>query len=69
MRKKETYIVLDVETTGLDVYKERMIEFAAVKLVGNKITDTFETLINPEQPIRYSSYLIHNISQEMVVTF
>ena len=66
MRKKETYIVLDVETTGLDVYKERMIEFAAVKLVGNKITDSFETLINPEQPIRYSSYLIHNISQEMV---
>lgn len=66
MRKKETYIVLDVETTGLDVYKERMIEFAAVKLVGGKITDTFETLINPEQPIRYSSYLIHNISQEMV---
>lgn len=66
MKKKQTYIVLDVETTGLDVYKERMIEFAAVKLVGNKITDRFETLINPEQPIRYSSYLIHNISQEMV---
>ncbi len=66
MRKKQTYIVLDVETTGLDVYKERMIEFAGVKLVGDKITDTFETLINPEQPIRYSSYLIHNISQEMV---
>ena len=66
MRKKQTYIVLDVETTGLDVYKEKMIEFAGVKLVGDKITDTFETLINPEQPIRYSSYLIHNISQEMV---
>ena len=33
MRKKQTYIVLDVETTGLDVYKERMIEFAAVKLL------------------------------------
>ncbi len=66
MRKKTTYIVLDVETTGLDVYKERMIEFAAVKLVGDKIVDSFETLINPEQPIRYSSYLIHNISQEMV---
>lgn len=65
-RKKQTYIVLDVETTGLDVYKERMIEFAAVKLVGDKITERFETLINPEQPIRYSSYLIHNISQEMV---
>ena len=66
MRKKQTFIVLDVETTGLDVYKERMIEFAGVKLVGDKITDSFETLINPEQPIRYSSYLIHNISQEMV---
>ena len=66
-KKKQTYIVLDVETTGLDVYKERMIEFAAVKLVGKKIVDRFETLINPEQPIRYSSYLIHNISQEMVV--
>jgi len=65
-KKKQTYIVLDVETTGLDVYKERMIEFAGVKLVGDKIVDSFETLINPEQPIRYSSYLIHNISQEMV---
>ena len=65
-KKQQTYIVLDVETTGLDVTKEKMIEFAAVKLVNGKIKDRYETLINPEQHIRHSSFLVHNISQEMV---
>jgi len=67
MRKsKNTFIVLDVETTGLDFTKEKIIEFAAVKLKNGKIVEEFETLINPEQEIRYSSYKIHGITKEMV---
>ena len=65
-RKKITEIVLDVETTGLDYTKERIIEFAAVKLVNGEITDKFETLINPQQHIRKSSIAIHGITEEMV---
>lgn len=65
-KKKIIEIVLDVETTGLDYTKERMIEFAAVRLENGKIKDKFETLINPEQHIRKSSIAIHGITEEMV---
>ena len=43
-----------------------MVEFAALRLENGKIKDEFQTLINPEQHIRKSSYAIHGISQEMV---
>lgn len=59
-------IVLDVETTGLDYQRERIIEFAAVKLVNGEITEEYETLINPEQEIRQSSINIHGITADMV---
>lgn len=65
-RKKIIEIVLDTETTGLDYTKERMVEFAAVRLENGKIKDEFQTLINPQQHIRKSSIAIHGITAEMV---
>ena len=65
-RKKIIEIVLDTETTGLDYKKERMVEFAAVRLENGKIKESFQTLINPEQHIRNSSIAIHGITEEMV---
>lgn len=59
-------VVIDVETTGLDYRREKIIEFAGVKLVNNQITEEFETLINPQQEIRHSSIEIHGITPEMV---
>jgi len=66
MKKKEINVVLDIETTGLDYRREKIIEFAAVKLVNGKITEEYETLINPEKEIRHSSIKIHGITQDMV---
>ena len=65
-RKKEIEIVLDTETTGLDYTRERIIEFAAVRLENGKIKDEFQTLINPHQHIRKSSIAVHGITQDMV---
>ncbi len=65
-RKKCIEIVLDVETTGLDYTKEKMVEFAAIRLENGKIKERFETLINPEQHIRKSSIAIHGITEEDV---
>ena len=65
-RKKCIEIVLDVETTGLDFTKERMVEFAAIRLENGKMKDRFETLINPEQHIRKSSIAVHGITEEDV---
>ncbi len=66
VRKKIIEIVLDTETTGLDYTRERMVEFAALRLENGKIKDEFQTLINPEQHIRKSSIAIHGITEEMV---
>lgn len=67
MNKRKTIeIVLDTETTGLDYTREKIIEFAAVRLENGKIKDEFQTLINPKQHIRKSSMAIHGISEEMV---
>lgn len=66
MEHEDIKIVLDVETTGLDYRREKIIEFAAVKLVNNVIVDKYETLINPKQEIRRSSMEIHGITEEMV---
>ncbi len=65
-RKKIIEIVLDIETTGLDYTKEKMVEFAAVRLENGKIKDEFQTLINPQQHIRKSSIAIHGITPDMV---
>ncbi len=66
VRKKIIEIVLDTETTGLDYTREKLVEFAAVRLENGKIKDKFQTLINPQQHIRKSSIAIHGITPEMV---
>jgi len=45
------YVVFDVETTGLDSGKDRIIEIGAVKIKNGKIEDTFGTYVNPGIPI------------------
>jgi len=65
-KKKIVEIVLDIETTGLDFTKEKMVEFAAVRLENGVIKAEFQTLINPKQHIRKSSIAIHGITEEMV---
>lgn len=63
-KPKEIEVVIDVETTGLDYTKEKIIEFAGVKLVNGKVKEKFESLINPHQHIRKSSQAIHGISED-----
>ena len=63
--EQEIEIVVDVETTGLDYTREKIIEFAGVKLVDGVISDKFETLVNSHQHIRKSSMAIHGITEEM----
>ena len=43
-----TFVVVDVETTGLRRDSHRMIEIAAVRFSGGFISDTFHSLVDPE---------------------
>ncbi len=42
------FVVFDLETTGLDRTKDRIIEIGAVKLIDGVITECFSTLVDPE---------------------
>jgi polyribonucleotide nucleotidyltransferase len=49
--KGETFVVVDTETTGLDPKTSDLVEVAAVKISGGKITDRWSTLVNAGNPI------------------
>ncbi len=42
-----TYVSIDLETTGLNPKEDRIIEIGAVKVVDGKMKDTFSTFVNP----------------------
>jgi DNA polymerase III epsilon subunit family exonuclease len=45
------FVVVDVETTGTDPKMADLLEVAAVRVKGGKITDRWSTLVNPGRPI------------------
>lgn len=62
-----TYVVLDIETTGLHAGKDKIIEIAAVKIgPDDKIVDEYHTMVNPCMRIPPDSIKIHNITDDMV---
>ena len=42
---------IDLETTGLNPKKDKIIEIGAVKVENGKVVDTFETFVNPHRPL------------------
>ena len=60
-------IALDIETTGLDPRKDAIIEIGAVCFDGEKISKTWQSLINPQRPIPPVITQLTNITNEMVI--
>ncbi len=46
-----TYTVFDIETTGLSVHYDKIIEISAVKIKDHQVIDTFNAFVNPKQPL------------------
>lgn len=63
---KDTFICLDLETTGLEHDKDQIIEVAIVRFTFDEILESYETLIDPGCPISETSMAIHHITDEMV---
>ncbi len=60
------YIVLDVETTGLRPFKQRLIEVCALKIREGVVIDVFTSLLNPEKRLPGFIVELTGITEEMV---
>ena len=63
---KKPLIVFDLETTGLDLVKSRIIQIAYVKVLPDGSEKTCDYLVNPEMSIPYEATAITGITNEMV---
>ncbi|GLR26777.1 DNA polymerase III subunit epsilon [Limnobacter litoralis] len=62
------YIVLDTETTGLEVrLGHRLIEVGCIEVAGRQVTDnTWHQYINPERAVDEGAFQVHGISDDML---
>lgn len=64
---EDTYIVFDLETTGLKANEgDSIIEIGAVKMVDGKIVDRFDELINPGKLLDPKISEITSITDDML---
>ncbi len=56
----------DLETTGVDICKDRIVEISILKIFPNGNKESKTWLVNPQMPIPAESTAIHNISNEKV---
>lgn len=64
-----SFVVVDLETTGVDPATDRIIQMAAIVVDGTgRIIESFDTVVKPECPEHYThgAEHIHGISQAQV---
>ncbi len=66
LQLKNPIIFFDLETTGIDVSKDRIVEIALIKVHVNGSEETKEMRINPEMPIPAEASAVHGIFDEDV---
>lgn len=66
MKMTDSYISVDIETTGLDPKLDKIIEIGAVKIVDGRETGSFSTLVNPGRQITERVTELTGITDEMV---
>ena len=63
---KKPIVFFDLETTGIDVTNDRIIEISMLKVFPDGKEEQVTYLVNPEQPIDPRSIEIHGITDEKV---
>jgi DNA polymerase III epsilon subunit family exonuclease len=61
-----SYVAVDIETTGLNASRDSIIEVAAITFQGNEIVDEFSSLVYPQCDIPAEITRLTGITQAMV---
>jgi DNA polymerase-3 subunit epsilon len=63
---RATFCVIDLETTGLSSEFKTILEIGAVRVRGDRVRDTFQTLVDPGAPIPRFITALTGIERSMV---
>ncbi|MFV0290809.1 MAG: exonuclease domain-containing protein [Mangrovibacterium sp.] len=66
LKLKNPIIFFDLETTGVDISKDRIVEIALIKVFPNGVEETKELRLNPGVPIPIEASLVHGIYDDDV---
>ncbi|MCF6350230.1 MAG: 3'-5' exonuclease [Flavobacteriaceae bacterium] len=65
---KKPIVFFDLETTGINIAKDRVVEISILKILPNGNKESKTWLVNPEMEIPKEAVDIHHITNERVVT-
>jgi len=68
LKLKRPIAFLDLETTGINVASDRIVEISVLKISPNGKEEWMSTRVNPEMPIPPKSTAIHHITDEDVAS-
>ena len=63
----ESYVCIDLETTGLDPKRDKIIEIGAVRVENNKIVEEWETFVNPDRKLEERIACLTGIHDEQLL--
>ncbi len=66
MKLTKPIVFFDLETSGTDTEKHRIVQIACIKILPNGERETKELLINPTVPIPIEASEIHGITDDMI---
>jgi len=66
LKLEKPIIFFDLETTGIDIARDRIVEISILKIFPNGNKESKTWLVNPEMIIPESSIAIHGITNEKV---
>ena len=63
---EEEIAFLDVETTGIDPHRDRIIEIAVMIARGPEVIERYSSLVDPGRPVPRDTTLLTGIDDEML---
>jgi DNA polymerase III epsilon subunit family exonuclease len=60
------FVVIDVETTGLDPEEDRVCEVGAIRTVADREEGRFHSLVKPDRPVSDGARAKHGITDDML---
>ena len=63
---EDSFVIVDLETTGLSPKNGEIIEIGAIKVIDNKVVDKMDVFVKPSRPLTWFTTNLTGITNEMV---